>query len=103
TFSVGGKADVGTGTSAAGTLSMAAINNITAGSFLVSPLSSGSSSPNTGTVHLGQTNTINATTFTVGVGKSTSTLNFQAGLTLPTLKIRGTGGTDVDRATLLVG
>jgi autotransporter-associated beta strand protein len=102
TFSVGGKADVGTSTSAAGTLSMATVNNITASSFLVSPVSSGNTSPNTGTLHLGQTNVINATTFTVGVGKSTSTLDFQGGLTLPTLKIRGTGGTDADRATVLI-
>ncbi|MEZ0257851.1 MAG: beta strand repeat-containing protein, partial [Chthoniobacter sp.] len=74
-----------------------------AGTFVVSPVSSGSSSPNTGIVHLGQTNTINATTFNVSVGKATSTLDFRSGLVAPTLKIRGTGGTDADRATIIVG
>ncbi|MEI9892984.1 MAG: autotransporter-associated beta strand repeat-containing protein [Chthoniobacter sp.] len=102
-FAVGGRADFGPTLSGAGTLSMAQTNTITAASFTVSPVSSGNTSPNTGTVHLGQTNTINASTFNVGVGKSTSTLDFQSGLVAPTLKIRGTGGTDLDRATIIVG
>ena len=102
-FTVGGRADVGAAVSGGGTLNMAATNVITANSFIVSPVSSGNTSPNTGIVHLGQTNTINATTFTVGVGKSISTLDFQSGLTNPTLKIRGTGGTDNDRANIIVG
>lgn len=102
TFSVGGRADVGTSVSGAGTLSMATVNTITAANFLVSPVSSGNSSPNTGIVHLGLTNTINANTFTVGVGKATSLLDFQ-NLTSPTLKIRGTAGTDAARAAVTVG
>lgn len=102
-FTVGGRADVGPAVSGGGTLNMATTNVITASSFIVSPVSSGNTSPNIGIVHLGQTNTINATTFTVGVGKSISTLDFQSGLTNPTLKIRGTGGTDNDRANIIVG
>ncbi|MGV3663627.1 MAG: autotransporter-associated beta strand repeat-containing protein [Prosthecobacter sp.] len=102
TFSVGGRADVGVAVSGAGTLTMAAVNTITAANFLVSPVSSGASSPNTGIVHLGQNNTINASTFTVGVGKATSLLDFQS-LTNPTLKIRGTSGADTARAAVTVG
>lgn len=103
TFSVGGRADVGVGTPASGTLTMATTNTITAGTFVVSPVSSGNSSPNTGIVHLGQTNTINATAFNVSMGKANTTLDFRSGLTAPTLKIRGTSGADTDRATVNVG
>lgn len=102
TFSVGGRADIGAAVSSAGTLLMAANTTITAAKFSVSPVSSGNSSPNTGTVNMGQTTVINASTIEVGVGKATSLLNFQA-LNSPTLKIRGTGGTDVDRAAITVG
>lgn len=102
TFSVGGRADIGLAVSSAGTLLMAADTTITASKFSVSPVSSGNSSPNTGTVRMGQTTVINASTIEVGVGKATSTLNFQE-LNSPTLKIRGTGGTDADRAAITLG
>ncbi|WP_265595451.1 autotransporter-associated beta strand repeat-containing protein [Verrucomicrobium sp. BvORR106] len=102
TFSVGGRADIGAAVSSAGTLLMAANTTITAAKFSVSPVSSGNSSPNTGIVSMGQTTVINASSIEVGVGKATSMLNFQA-LNSPTLKIRGTGGTDSDRAAIVMG
>ncbi len=103
TFSVGGRADIGLAVSSAGTLNMAANTTITAAKFSVSPVSSGQSSPNTGTVHMGQNTVINASTIEVGVGKATSVLDFQSSLLNPTLKIRGTGGTDTDRAAITLG
>ncbi|WP_050024184.1 autotransporter-associated beta strand repeat-containing protein [Verrucomicrobium sp. BvORR034] len=103
TFSVGGRADIGAAVSSAGTLLMAANTNITATKFSVSPVSSGNSSPNTGTVRMGQNTVINASTIEVGVGKATSVLDFQTSLLNPTLKIRGTGGTDTDRAAITLG
>lgn len=86
-----------------GVLTLAATNTITAANFKINPFSTGLTSLNTGAVHLGQTNTINATTILIGEQKTIALLDFQSGLVSPTLKIRGTGGTDADRATVTVG
>ncbi|MEZ5388223.1 MAG: autotransporter-associated beta strand repeat-containing protein [Prosthecobacter sp.] len=86
-----------------GILILAATNTITAANFKINPFGTGLSSLNTGTVHLGQTNTINATTILIGEQKTIALLDFQSGLVNPTLKIRGTGATDADRATITVG
>lgn len=101
-FNVGGTSDAGTAITASATLTMAAVNTITAASFNVGFYNTGANALNSGTVHLGQTNTINASTILVGNQKTTALLDFQ-NLTAPTLKIRGTGGTDADRASITVG
>ncbi|MEI7899411.1 MAG: autotransporter-associated beta strand repeat-containing protein [bacterium] len=82
------------GTSEGDTLTLAGTNTITASVFAVIDLDTGTSLTSTGTVHLGQSNTINATTFNVGsVGRTTAELDFAAGLASnPSLKIRGTAG-----------
>lgn len=103
-FHVGGLANSSsTSISGNGVLSLAATNTITATSFKINPFFTGLSSTNTGTVHLGQTNTINATTILIGEQKTIALLDFQSGLVNPTLKIRGTGGTDADRASMTIG
>jgi len=103
-FHVGGLANSASGSiTGSGTLSLASTNTITAASFKINPFSTGLNSLNTGTVHLGQTNTINATTFLIGEQKTVALLDFQAGLINPTLKIRGTGGSDTDRAAVTLG
>ncbi len=103
-FSVGGQANNNSGAiTGNGVLSLAVTNTITAATFKINPFSTGLSSPNSGAVHLGQTNTINASTILIGEQKTIALLDFQSGLINPTLKIRGTGGTDADRATVTVG
>ena len=84
-----------TGTNEGDTLTLATTSNtITASVFAVIDLDTGTSFTSTGTIHLGQSNTINATTFNVGsVGRATATLDFATGLAInPSLKIRGTTG-----------
>jgi len=83
-----------TGTNEGDTLTLAATNTITASVFAVIDLDTGTGLTSTGTVHLGQSNTINATTFNVGsVGRTTATLDFATGLASnPSLTIRGTAG-----------
>jgi len=84
-----------TGGNEGDTLTLATSSNtITASVFAVIDLDTGTSLTSTGTVHLGQSNTINATTFNVGsVGRATATLDFATGLASdPSLTIRGTAG-----------
>ena len=83
-----------TGTNEGDTLTLAGTNTITASVFAVIDMDTGTGFTSTGTVHLGQSNTINATTFNVGsVGRTTATLDFATGLASnPSLKIRGTAG-----------
>lgn len=102
-FDVGGKSDSALGSTIAnGELTLAAVNTITAASFNVGFYGTSQSAHNTGTVHLGQTNEENASTFLVGNQKTTSLLDFQ-NLVNPTLKIRGTAGTNSSRAAITVG
>ncbi|MBP6602574.1 MAG: autotransporter-associated beta strand repeat-containing protein [Verrucomicrobiales bacterium] len=102
-FDVGGKSDSALGSTIAnGELTLAAVNTITAASFNVGFYGTSQSAHNTGTVHLGQTNEVNASTFLVGNQKTTSLLDFQ-NLVNPTLKIRGTAGTNSSRAAITVG
>jgi autotransporter-associated beta strand protein len=57
-----------------------------------------------GTLELGQTNVFNADTIVMGGARHGVSAGFRSGLSgTPTFKIRGTGGTDADRATLAVG
>ena len=81
---------------------MAATNTITAATFGVGAFTNENfSAQNTGTVYLGQMNTINASAITVGYNKDVGTLQFQSGATNPTLVIRDSTG--AGRATLLIG
>ena len=56
---------------------------------------------NIGTLRLGTTNTINVDALNVGATRGQGILNFQSGLTSPTLTLRNAAGTG--RATVLVG
>jgi|GEM_PF-2669196 len=58
----------------------------------------------TGVLKFGQTNVLNSNTIVLGAGRDFLTASFRSGLTgTPTLKIRGTGGTDADLADLVIG
>ncbi|WP_166647103.1 beta strand repeat-containing protein [Prosthecobacter fusiformis] len=85
------------------TVYLAAQNNIiTARSFGISNVTaSPTTAQNVGTVYLGQTNTLNATTITIGSFKSLTRLEFDAGIVNGSLKIRATNGTS--RANIIVG
>ncbi|CAB3729785.1 hypothetical protein LMG24238_05618 [Paraburkholderia sediminicola] len=97
-FSVGGQIGAGaavTGTTN-GTLTLAAGNNtITAQTFGVANRARSVSSlaSNTGTVLLGQNNTINADVIAIGANQSNGTLTFQSGITDGRVVLRGTDGT----------
>lgn len=76
-------------------------NQITARSFGIATLTAGATGgQNIGTVYLGQTNEINASTLTVGGLKSLTRLEFASGITDGSLQIRATNGTG--RATWLI-
>jgi autotransporter-associated beta strand protein len=80
---------------------MAATNTITAASFGVGAFTNENfSAQNKGTVELGQVNTINASSITVGFNKNVGLLEFLPGLTNPKLVIRNTAGNG--RAGLVV-
>jgi fibronectin-binding autotransporter adhesin len=64
---------------------------------------SGSSVACTGTLRLGETNTINCNTITIGQKRSTGTINFNTGLTAPTLTLRGTSGGSNYVTTMTLG
>ncbi len=98
-FNVGGAVNAAPAASA--TMIMAATNTITAASFGVGAFTNQNfAAQNTGTVNLGQMNTINASSITVGYNKNVGVLQFQSGLTNPTLVIRNTAGNG--RANLVV-
>lgn len=97
-FYVGGMANP-----ANAVVTLAGTNVITAATFGVASNSSLSDNGHPGTVHLGQTNTINANSIQIGGTAGSGTLDFTTGLTAPTLTIRGTGGTSTDRAAVVVG
>jgi fibronectin-binding autotransporter adhesin len=98
-FNVGGAVNAAPAASA--TMLLAATNTITAASFGVGAFTNENfSAQNTGTVELGQMNTINASSITVGYNKNVGVLQFLPGLTNPTLVIRNTAGNG--RASLVV-
>jgi autotransporter-associated beta strand protein len=100
-FSVGGRALTKSGTAGSTTLTLANNNSITASQFIVNETSN-SGDGNAGAVYLGQTNIINADIHKVGAVKGVATLSFKAGLTDPSLTIRGTAG-GTTRTTLSIG
>ncbi len=76
------------------TLFAGGTNIITASSrMLVGGGNSAGNGPHISTARLGTTNTINSTALQLGAFNSAGVVNFQTGLTNPTLKLRGTGGT----------
>ncbi len=93
-FAVGGPNATSIGASnVTDTLTLAATNNITASSFLVGNSGHSNNGQVVATVNLGQTNTIDANTFNVGLNKAAATLQFSVGLAAnPTLVLRGTDG-----------
>lgn len=68
-------------------------NAITAAQIQVGGGNSDGNNGNTARLHLGTSNTLRATTFLVGGFNAGGTLDFQAGLTTPSLTLRGTNGT----------
>jgi autotransporter-associated beta strand protein len=72
----------------------AGTNTITASSrVLVGGGASANTGPHINTLRLGTTNTINSTSLQLGAFNSAGVVNFQTGLTAPSLKLRGTDGT----------
>jgi autotransporter-associated beta strand protein len=102
-FRVAGGIPNNTGNRANGTLTLAnTTNTITASAVVIGGGSSGNGG--TATLNLGAgTNVINADTINIGFNKHTSTVQWLPETTTGTLKIRGTGGTDEDRATITIG
>jgi autotransporter-associated beta strand protein len=73
-------------------ITLANTNTITAALFAVAD-QGGGRNPGLYTLHLGQTNILNATNFNIGYsGRSGATLDFAAGLISPTAQIRGLDG-----------
>ncbi len=95
-----GRLASGTGSRSTGNFTLAAgSNNITAATIDMNGATGTASSP---AFNLGAgTNIINVNTFNVGGGRSTTTFRF-ADVT-GGLRLRGTGGTDADRSTMVVG
>ena len=96
-FSVGGQVNGATGSgNTVGTLTLAAANNIlTASSFGVADVGRNVSAiaTNVGTVYLGQANTINADTISIGgTNQANGSLSFASGISGGTLVLRGTDG-----------
>ena len=97
----GGTIGLGTfGSRSDGVLILAAItNSITASTININGATGTGSTP---TFNLGAgTNVINVNTFNVGGGRSTTALQFATDT--GGLRLRGTGGTDSDRTTMVVG
>jgi fibronectin-binding autotransporter adhesin len=90
-----GKIGVGTtntvtaGNGPNGTLILGGNNTLTAGTMYVGY---GATNAGTNTLRLGTTNSINVDNLTVAGGKGPGTMNFNTGLTNPTLVLRGSGG-----------
>ena len=103
TFAVGGRLTGVSGIST-GTLTLAKTNTITAATFGVALAGrnvSAASSENAGNLYMGQANTINANTLTIGNSQAYGNVYFLSGLASPTLKIRAADG--VSRARLNLG
>lgn len=69
------------------------VNTITASQLLVGGGNSDGNNGNTARLHLGTTNTVNANTIQVGGFNAGGIIDFQGGLTAPTLALRATDGT----------
>ena len=93
-----GQQDGGTSTGGGttGLLKLAASNTIAATTITVGEILGGSTSGATGTLRLGTANTLACDTLKVGSDKSTGTMNFLAGGSLAL-------GTDADRPDVLIG
>lgn len=69
------------------------LNTITASQILVGGGTSDGNNGNTARLHLGTTNSFNTTTFQVGGFNAGGVVDFQSGLTAPSLKLRAADGT----------
>jgi len=98
TFGVGNVGGRGQGT----IILAAASNNITAGTVAIMTSSASSSVSDTSTLGAG-TNLINANTINIAATRASGTLRFDPAIATGGLRVRGTGGTDVDRATVVLG
>ncbi|HMO24915.1 MAG TPA: autotransporter-associated beta strand repeat-containing protein, partial [Tepidisphaeraceae bacterium] len=77
-------------------------NTITAAQITIGGGVSDGNNGNTARVHLGTVNTFNADTISLGGFNAGAVVDFQSGLTSPSLKIRGTNGTS-SAATVKIG
>ncbi len=105
TFSVGGQSAAA---SSSGAVNLAVTNTITAKQFGVADNGAYPGFTSAGTVKLGVNNTINANNVVVGYGNSanggfaaTGTLDYESGVSNPSLIIRNAGGTG--RANVTIG
>jgi autotransporter-associated beta strand protein len=89
-IAIGASGTGGTANGPNGTLNLAAMNSLTAGTLRVSycGVNGGASQ-----LRLGTTNTLRVDSLHVATGKGAGTLVFNTGLTNPTVTIRGTDGT----------
>ena len=103
TFLVGGQG--GDNSTETGTLFMALTNTVIASQFNVATVTTGGTNvrKNTGTVHLGKTNVIQANTIQLGMVNNTGVMQFRAGVANPTLTLRGTTGGLARVTTLILG
>ncbi len=91
---------MGVGNRSGASIRLAAANTITAATLNL--LTSSSSSSVSGTLSLGSgTNVINANTLNIGTQRGNATVSFAD--TTGGLKLRGSGGTDNDRSTIIAG
>ena len=98
----GGSIVLGSGSRGQGTLILSNTGNLITATNITLGVSSGNNASN-GTIVLGTgTNTINADTITLGGVKGGGGIQF-ASSTAGTLKLRGSGGTDTDRANITIG
>ena len=84
-----------------GSLTLAATNTLTAATLVLSANNGNPTSPNN--LFLGAVNTLNVNSILVGTNKCNTLMAFNSGLVDPTLRIRGQGGTDANRANLTIG
>jgi fibronectin-binding autotransporter adhesin len=95
-----GTINLSSGNRSAGDFRMAAVSNYVSASAINANTAS-SSSGASGTLTFGAgTNLININTFTAGVGRNSCTVNIAGS---GGLRLRGGGGTDADRVTMLLG
>lgn len=101
-FIVGGRSPGGGGQGIRGWVELAATNTIVTPRMDVGTASDTGDGGGAGTLLLGQSNTIWATTQLIGYSKGHGRIAFRSGLSSPTLTIRGTSG-GTSRANLTLG
>src|SRR5262249_18788578 len=98
-FRLAGNTGSGSGERSNGTLTLANTSTITANAMVIGGGSN--SNGGTATLNLGAgLTTINANTINIGLDKASGTVRWLPATVTGNLKIRGTGGTDTDRANI---